>query len=549
MASLRDCELGQKKEDERPSTAPPRLSGNIAPPTTPPPREVAMRPSTGRSFVSTSDAATGIHAWLRVYARTVNFSNLPLTPQGAMMAQDLKPMPPKDMLGHVSPPAVLLPLQAFVAVVTQYVARQRRRSQAAPAKVVLPRPAATDDVPKRQGPALNDRRFFFRDGRPKLPVIALPTMANQLADLIPEWLEERWARGTLEEETYKYYDNKKDREYHPVYDNVSDTSVVSEVEVEPQDDKYEVEMLQALRVYARFLEDTKKALIMSDILYAATQFAQLRREKQRSEDFTQDMKVNLEEMAFCCPNRIRPEHLKPVYKQLGGDVEACEVACVDFRIFVLVLIGLAKFDKGPKIPKMFGEHDTQKQARKRLTVAIKVLCDDVAGAQDIHDDRMLTQDELFCLVLAMHLLFIENSHKLHELVRQKVKIMLDNAAADDEYANSLTKTTFPRLATHGVAHLVFPTVHEIAALNIEFFPDCFSTPEGQALLNRIPLKAQYVDCQPGSVEFVATEMPDIEREDVRGDGSPFLNGLVFILSESNINIANIFPCNFGCFLF
>eukprot|EP00913_Durusdinium_trenchii_P028115 g26359.t1 len=39
---------------------------------------------------------------------------------------------------------------------------------------------------------------------------------------------------------------------------------------------------------------------------------------------------------------------------------------------------------------------------------------------------------------------------------------LDNAAADDEYANSLTKTTFPRLATHGVAHLVFPTVHEIA---------------------------------------------------------------------------------------
>eukprot|EP00913_Durusdinium_trenchii_P012810 g12028.t1 len=47
-ASLRDCELGQKKEDERPSTAPPRLSGNIAPPTTPPPREVAMRPSTGR---------------------------------------------------------------------------------------------------------------------------------------------------------------------------------------------------------------------------------------------------------------------------------------------------------------------------------------------------------------------------------------------------------------------------------------------------------------------------------------------------------------------
>eukprot|EP00435_Cladocopium_sp_Y103_P037401 s45_g9.t2 len=48
----------------------------------------------------------------------------------------------------------------------------------------------------------------------------------------------------------------------------------------------------------------------------------------------------------------------------------------------------------------------------------------------------------------------------------------------------------------------------ILALNLENFPNCFHTPKGQELLNRLPRKAKYVSCPPGSVEFLAQEMPD-----------------------------------------
>eukprot|EP00435_Cladocopium_sp_Y103_P036683 s45_g9.t1 len=66
----------------------------------------------------------------------------------------------------------------------------------------------------------------------------------------------------------------------------------------------------------------------------------------------------------------------------------------------------------------------------------------------------------------------------------------------------------------------------ILALNLENFPNCFHTPKGQELLNRLPRKAKYVSCPPGSVEFLAQEMPDdIPNEDPRGDGSPLLNAV------------------------
>lgn len=87
--------------------------------------------------------------------------------------------------------------------------------------------------------------------------------------------------------------------------------------------------------------------VRQDVLHAARRFAQLRTQKT-AEDFAEDMKVNLEEMAvqptrhglsvamiscqMCAPNGasrgarslgkhavpVGPEHLKPVYKQLGG---------------------------------------------------------------------------------------------------------------------------------------------------------------------------------------------------------------------------------------
>ncbi|CAL1152215.1 unnamed protein product, partial [Cladocopium goreaui] len=218
----------------------------------------------------------------------------------------------------------------------------------------------------------------------------------------------------------------------------------------------------------------------------------LRTAKQRSDDFTEDMKINLTEMSLIAPNGPRSSHwelackqlnagerqqleaayverLKPVYEQLGGDIEHPEAACVDFRLFVVVLIGLAKFQDKPKLTTMVGEKPEQEQARRRLTMAIRVLCpndgkDEAQGKgkkKKVPNGRRLTEDELFIVILAMHLIFIENSHKLHELVRKKVDIMLSNAAADSEYGcqvlfhtrKSRTRSTGVRKGRGDVARL------------------------------------------------------------------------------------------------
>ena len=44
-----------------------------------------------------------------------------------------------------------------------------------------------------------------------------------------------------------------------------------------------------------------------------------------------------------------------------------------------------------------------------------------------------------------------------------LRLRLKSAEENDEYSEALTKTNFPRTGTHGVAHLIYPTVHEIAA--------------------------------------------------------------------------------------
>lgn len=581
MASLRDFELG-KKEDERPSTAPPRLVETIAPPATPPP-EAALRPSTAMGQqgqqnsmqltrpVSISDAASGLHAWLRVYARTVNFSNLPLTPQGAMMAQHLKPMPPKNVTGFVSQPPLMPALEAFVAAVAAWVQRQERpssSSQAALPKVDLAALAAEGkekDVkltnlkkPKNQ----DDKDFFFEDQKPKLPYVkALPSKVDQLSRPFPTELEERWKGGTLNQDVFELAREEEARRKGENFER-PDTPIemlMEDDEPDLEEDVYQVDTLTAFQVYASLLKNPQMPLVWEDVHFAAAEFGVLRTAKQRSDDFTEDMKINLTEMSLIAPNGPRSSHwelackqlnagerqqleaayverLKPVYEQLGGDIEHPEAACVDFRLFVVVLIGLAKFQDKPKLTTMVGEKPEQEQARRRLTMAIRVLCpndgkDEAQGKgkkKKVPNGRRLTEDELFIVILAMHLIFIENSHKLHELVRKKVDIMLSNAAADSDYAESLSTTHFPRLAVHGVAatNLVFPTVHEIAALNLENFPNCFHTPKGQELLNRLPRKAKYVSCPPGSVEFLAQEMPDdIPNEDPRGDGSPLLNAV------------------------
>ena len=99
----------RKNNDGRPSTAPPRLTDRVAPPVAPPPE--TARPSTGKllglksaplkalrglnRLVSTSESSTGkalkaliglekslggMHAWQRVYARTVRKPNAEAKP-------------------------------------------------------------------------------------------------------------------------------------------------------------------------------------------------------------------------------------------------------------------------------------------------------------------------------------------------------------------------------------------------------------------------------------------------------------------------------------
>ena len=194
----------------------------------------------------------------------------------------------------------------------------------------------------------------------------------------------------------------------------------------------------------------------------------------------------------------------------AGDVSNPGQPGADFRIFLLVLIGLARFGKTPAIMKIAGEDEPQRQARKRLTMAIRVLCD--------RDDRDLTQEELSLLILSLHLAAIDNSAKLQELVAKKVQILVSNRP-DPEFAEGLTTQKFPRVAVHGAAELVFPSVHEIAALSLSF-PDCFRSELGQELLVRVPRKAQFVKELPGSAAFLAQEMPE---ESDTGDTFPYLS--------------------------
>ncbi|CAJ1384706.1 unnamed protein product [Effrenium voratum] len=115
----------------------------------------------------------------------------------------------------------------------------------------------------------------------------------------------------------------------------------------------------------------------------------------------------------------------------------------DFRILVLVLIGLARFGKTPAIGR----------ARKRLRMAIGVL-------RGQGKDGRLTQEELSLLVLGLHLAVIDNSAKLQELVAKKVQILVSNRHTDPDFKEGLTREKFPRMAVHGAAELVFPSVHE-----------------------------------------------------------------------------------------
>ncbi|CAJ1340262.1 unnamed protein product, partial [Effrenium voratum] len=266
-------------------------------------------------------------------------------------------------------------------------------------------------------------------------------------------------------------------------------------------DPYEVHQLPGLRVYACLLGASTQPLKMKDVLASRAAFELLQKDS---------FSINLAELGAGTPVSVSDGHLKAVYQQLGGDVSNPGQPGADFRIFLLVLIGLARFGKTLAIMKIAGEDEPQRQARKRLTMAIRVLCD--------RDDRDLTQEELSLLILSLHLAAIDNSAKLQELVAKKVQILVSNRQ-DPEFAEGLTTQKFPRMAVHGAAELVFPSVHEIAALSLSF-PDCFRSELGQELLVRVPRKAQFVKELPGSAAFLAQEMPD---ESDTGDTFPYLS--------------------------
>jgi len=482
-----------------------------------------------------------------------------------MMAQHLKPMPPKET-GFVSQPPMAA-LQAFVAALAEMVKQHYQEPELPKVDILVPK--AKTLVERKKATGMDDQEFFFEDQKPKLPnMTALPSKANQLERPLPKWLTDRWSADGMDEAKFHLIKDHEDQRHRPEANKEGSAAAKAYVDfVEVQADTYQVEKLYGLQLFATLLENPTKPLQSADIFNSAGAFAQLRPNKD-SENFMQDIQINLVELSIIAPHGIRSKHwallceqrapderkileaeyverLKPVYQQLGGDVEHPEKAGVDYRLFLVVLIGLAELKVG-KEDKMIGERDQQEQARKRLIVAIKILCphdEETEGPEAVEaakgkkkkgkkrqelPGRPLEQDELFILILGMHLIFIENSFKLHEIVKKKVDILLENAQEDTEFANNLTTTKFPRLATHGAAttNLVFPTVHEIAALNLVNFPDCFRTLEGQTLLNRIPRKAKYVNCQPGSVEFLAQEMPEeIPVEDQQGDESPFLNQL------------------------
>ncbi|CAJ1340261.1 unnamed protein product, partial [Effrenium voratum] len=304
------------------------------------------------------------------------------------------------------------------------------------------------------------------------------------------------------EDAFKLRDSHKDKDYYPVYDDASSTaSVASSTFVECQADPYEVHQLPGLRVYACLLGASTQPLKMKDVLASRAAFELLQKDS---------FSINLAELGAGTPVSVSDGHLKAVYQQLGGDVSNPGQPGADFRIFLLVLIGLARFGKTLAIMKIAGEDEPQRQARKRLTMAIRVLCD--------RDDRDLTQEELSLLILSLHLAAIDNSAKLQELVAKKVQILVSNRQ-DPEFAEGLTTQKFPRMAVHGAAELVFPSVHEIAALSLSF-PDCFRSELGQELLVRVPRKAQFVKELPGSAAFLAQEMPD---ESDTGDTFPYLS--------------------------
>eukprot|EP00435_Cladocopium_sp_Y103_P023271 s45_g5.t1 len=154
----------------------------------------------------------GIQAYSEDTHHSVNFSNLPLTPQGAMMAQHLKPMPPKNVTGFVSQPPLMPALEAFVAAAA-WAQRQERpssSSQAALPKVDLAALAAEGKdkdakltiLKKPKGE--DDKDFFFEDQKPKLPYVkALPSKVDQLRRPFPKELEERWKGGTLNQDVFE----------------------------------------------------------------------------------------------------------------------------------------------------------------------------------------------------------------------------------------------------------------------------------------------------------------------------------------------------------
>ncbi|CAJ1392438.1 unnamed protein product [Effrenium voratum] len=226
-SSLRECSLGPA-ESARPSTAPPRLAGDaVGPPATPPPAHAAARPPTAPSVAGPmipSIENEGLQTWCRVYARSVNFSNLPLTPQGALMAKHILPMPPKRV-GDIAPaPPEIESLQAIVCAVRlspQRVEATDGTVSAPTAELLVTFTASTTVVASgRLAPSVEDPKFFFQDKKtPKLPVLALPTAAGALVPgQEPKWLEERWSRGTLCEDAFKLRDSHKDKDYYPIYD-------------------------------------------------------------------------------------------------------------------------------------------------------------------------------------------------------------------------------------------------------------------------------------------------------------------------------------------
>ncbi|CAJ1384707.1 unnamed protein product [Effrenium voratum] len=447
-------------------------------------------------------APPDLPTWCCLYAHAVSFGHLPLTPRGALTAKHISPMPPKRVGDVAPPPPEAKSLQATACAVR--LAPGREADAVSPQLVTCAGSRATA-ASGRPPPSTEDPKFFFQDQKtPKLPVLALPTAAGALVPgQEPKWLEERWSRGTLcEDDAFKLRDSHKDKDYYPVYDDASSTaSVASSTFVECQADPYEVHQLPGLRVYACLLGASTQPLKMKDVLASRAAFELLQKDS---------FSINLAELGAGTPVSVSDGHLKAVYQQLGGDVSNPGQPGADFRIFLLVLIGLARFGKTPAIMKIAGEDEPQRQARKRLTMAIRVLCD--------RDDRDLTQEELSLLILSLHLAAIDNSAKLQELVAKKVQILVSNRQ-DPEFAEGLTTQKFPRMAVHGAAELVFPSVHEIAALNLSF-PDCFRSELGQELLVRVPRKAQFVKELPGSAAFLAQEMPE---ESDTGDTFPYLS--------------------------